>query len=93
MASGVLSLWYELSHVSLLSSNLTRTPTTFRLCPFLQGVCCETFGRQWQVWLVAKLFSGFAVGSVQFLTGSYITEIAPARIRGFLLIFYSIWCG
>lgn len=55
------------------------------------GVACESFGRTWQTWLVAKLFSGYAVGSVQFLTGSYVAEISPARIRGFLLIFYSIW--
>lgn len=57
----------------------------------LVGIACESFGRTWQTWLVAKLFSGYAVGSVQFLTGSYVTEISPARIRGFLLIFYSIW--
>ncbi|RSH90011.1 hypothetical protein EHS25_001344 [Saitozyma podzolica] len=56
-------------------------------------ICCESFGRVWQVWLVAKLTSGYAVGSVQFLTGSYVTEIAPARVRGFLLLFYSVWYG
>nr|XP_031857210.1 uncharacterized protein CI109_007374 [Kwoniella shandongensis]KAA5524282.1 hypothetical protein CI109_007374 [Kwoniella shandongensis] len=55
------------------------------------GVACESFGRTWQVWLVAKLASGYGVGSVQFLTGTYITEIVPSRTRGFLLIFYSIW--
>ena len=31
------------------------------------------------------------VGSVQFMTGMYVTELAPSRIRGFLLIFYSFW--
>ncbi|OWT36126.1 sugar transporter [Cryptococcus neoformans Bt1] len=55
------------------------------------GVTCETVGRHWQVWLVAKLASGYGVGSVQFLTGTYITEIVPSRTRGFILIFYSIW--
>ncbi|WVQ82451.1 hypothetical protein IAT38_004580 [Cryptococcus sp. DSM 104549] len=55
------------------------------------GVACETWGRHWRVWLVAKLLSGYGVGSVQFLTGSYIAEIVPSRTRGFLLIFYSIW--
>ena len=55
------------------------------------GVICETVGRHWQVWLVAKLLSGYGVGSVQFLTGTYISELVPSRTRGFLLIFYSIW--
>ncbi|WRT64411.1 uncharacterized protein IL334_001343 [Kwoniella shivajii] len=55
------------------------------------GVACETVGKHWQVWLVAKLASGYGVGSVQFLTGSYMTEIIPSRTRGFMLIFYSIW--
>jgi SP family general alpha glucoside:H+ symporter-like MFS transporter len=62
-------------------------------CAHPQCICCESFGRVWQVWLVAKLTSGYAVGSVQFLTGSYVTEIAPARVRGFLLLFYSVWYG
>ncbi|GFZ46073.1 hypothetical protein JCM24511_04319 [Saitozyma sp. JCM 24511] len=57
----------------------------------LGGVCCESFGRIWQTWLVAKLLSGYGVGSVQFLTSTYITEIVPSRARGFLLLFYSIW--
>ena len=55
------------------------------------AVCLQSFGRDWRTWLAAKLFSGFGVGSVQFMTGMYVTEIAPARIRGFLLIFYSFW--
>jgi MFS family permease len=59
----------------------------------LGGVCCESFGRVWQTWLVAKLLSGYGVGSVQFLTSTYITEIVPSRARGFLLLFYSIWYG
>lgn len=57
------------------------------------AVALQSFGRTWQTWLVAKLFSGFGVGSVQFMTGMYMTEIAPSRIRGFLLIFYSAWYG
>lgn len=57
------------------------------------AVALQSFGRTWQSWLVAKLFSGFGVGSVQFMTGMYMTEIAPSRIRGFLLIFYSAWYG
>lgn len=29
------------------------------------AVAFESFGRTWQTWLCAKLFSGFGVGSVQ----------------------------
>ncbi|WWC64295.1 uncharacterized protein I303_106905 [Kwoniella dejecticola CBS 10117] len=59
----------------------------------LIAVTLESFGRDWRSWLCAKLFSGFGVGSVQFMTGMYMTELAPAKIRGFLLIFYSAWYG
>jgi SP family general alpha glucoside:H+ symporter-like MFS transporter len=29
------------------------------------GIAAESFGRTWKTWLVAKMFSGFAVGGVQ----------------------------
>lgn len=32
------------------------------------GIAAESFGRTWKTWLAAKLFSGFAVGSVQAST-------------------------
>lgn len=41
--------------------------------------------------MIGKLFSGMGVGSMQFITPIYVTEIAPPRIRGILLIFYSFW--
>jgi SP family general alpha glucoside:H+ symporter-like MFS transporter len=41
----------------------------------------------------AKVLSGFGVGSVQMMTGLYVTELAPAKIRGFLLIGYSFNYG
>ncbi|WWD19437.1 hypothetical protein CI109_103897 [Kwoniella shandongensis] len=55
------------------------------------GVLAETLARDWKVWVVAKLLSGYAVGSVQFMTTSYMTEILPMRTRGTLLITYTIW--
>jgi MFS family permease len=33
------------------------------------AVAVQSFGGTWQTWLVAKIFSGFGVGSVQFMTG------------------------
>jgi len=41
--------------------------------------------------MIGKLFSGMGVGSMQFIIPIYISELAPVRIRGILLIFYSFW--
>ena len=59
----------------------------------LIGVCFESFGRSWELWLVAKLFSGYAVGCIQFMNGLYMSEISPTRIRGFLITSCFIWYG
>jgi hypothetical protein len=42
--------------------------------------------------IILDLRSSLLTGH-QFLTGTYISEIAPPRIRGFLLLFYSVWYG
>ncbi|KUL83248.1 hypothetical protein ZTR_10464 [Talaromyces verruculosus] len=55
------------------------------------SVLCETLARTWQVWLVAKLLAGIGVGCLQTTIPAYITELAPVRIRGGLLMFYSFW--
>lgn len=31
------------------------------------------------------------VGSLQFVTPVYVTEIAPVRVRGLLLMLYNFW--
>ncbi len=41
--------------------------------------------------MIAKLLSGIGVGSLQFLTPTYIAEITPAQIRGALMVSYSFW--
>jgi hypothetical protein len=41
--------------------------------------------------MIGKLFSGMGVGSLQFLTPTYVTEIAPSRIRGAVILSYSWW--
>lgn len=40
---------------------------------------------------VGKLFAGIGVGSLQFITPTYVSEIAPVRVRGMLLIMYNFW--
>ncbi|ORX34051.1 sugar transporter [Kockovaella imperatae] len=57
----------------------------------LCSVTCEAVAKRWQVWFVAKLFSGIGVGSLQFITPTYVTEVAPTRVRGFLLMMYNFW--
>ncbi|GFZ49942.1 hypothetical protein JCM24511_07345 [Saitozyma sp. JCM 24511] len=55
------------------------------------SVICETVARQWPVWFVAKLFSGIGVGSLQITSPVYVTEVAPIKIRGMLLLSYNFW--
>jgi MFS family permease len=55
------------------------------------SVLAETFARSWPVWLVAKLLAGVGVGCMQSTLPTYISEVAPVRIRGGLLMCYSLW--
>lgn len=75
-----------------VASRFGRKPAMFTLWLVLAlSVTCETVAKKWQVWFVAKLFSGIGVGSLQFITPTYVTEISPARIRGLLLVMYNFW--
>lgn len=55
------------------------------------SVIAESLARSWPHWLVAKLLAGIGVGCLQFTIPSYISEVAPVRIRGSLLMCYSLW--
>ncbi|VUC26714.1 unnamed protein product [Clonostachys rosea] len=55
------------------------------------SVIAESLARSWPHWLVAKLLAGVGVGCLQFTIPSYISEVAPNRIRGSLLMCYSLW--
>ncbi|KAG8628291.1 hypothetical protein KVT40_004164 [Elsinoe batatas] len=55
------------------------------------SITAESVGRSWPVWLVGKLLAGVGVGCLQSTIPTYITEVAPIRIRGGLLIMYSFW--
>ncbi|KAH7136976.1 general substrate transporter [Dactylonectria estremocensis] len=55
------------------------------------SVLTETFARNWKVWLVAKLLAGMGVGAMQATILGYISEIAPVRVRGSMLMLYSFW--
>jgi len=72
------------------------------------GVAAESGARNWKIWAsicqhfpqytklslqtVAKVFSGFGVGAMQFSLQLYIAELSPtAQIRGTLLSCYNLW--
>ncbi|KAK1925258.1 sugar transporter [Papiliotrema laurentii] len=75
-----------------LASRFGRKPAMFALWLLLAiSVTCESVATRWQVWFVAKLFSGMGVGSLQFVTPTYVSEIAPIRVRGLLLMLYNFW--
>ena len=55
------------------------------------SVMLECVAREWRIWLVAKLFGGLGVGSMQSTIPTYLSEVAPIRIRGAFLMCYSLW--
>ena len=93
---GIQSLGQGIGMLTMhfVADNLGRKIAFFTLwTTLLIAVCFESFGKTWQLWLVAKLFSGYAVGSCQFMNGLYMSEISPSRIRGFLITSCFIWYG
>ncbi|KAJ1326182.1 MFS transporter SP family general alpha glucoside:H+ symporter [Microdochium nivale] len=55
------------------------------------SVALEMIARDWKMWLGAKILAGAGVGMLQATMLGYISEIAPVRIRGGLLMLYSFW--
>ena len=55
--------------ITSLASRFGRKPAFFLLWFILvASVICESVAKTWQVWFVAKLFSGIGVGSLQFVS-------------------------
>ncbi|KAG7530694.1 hypothetical protein FFLO_04864 [Filobasidium floriforme] len=103
LAAAVLSGWNSIQSVGQIIGMTTtpffaerfgRKPTLFYFLGLLAiSILVESVANKWQVWLVAKLFTGAGVGSLQFMTPTYVTEIAPVKIRGSLLMTYNFWFG
>ncbi len=55
------------------------------------SVLTESLARSWPHWLVGKLLAGVGVGCMQHTLPTYISEVAPVKIRGGLLMCYSLW--
>ncbi|CAG7915558.1 unnamed protein product [Penicillium olsonii] len=78
--------------IPFLSSRYGRKIAMFAFWVVLvASVLAESLARSWQVWLVGKLLAGIGVGCLQSTIPTYISEVAPVRIRGGLLMCYSFW--
>ncbi|KAJ5635166.1 uncharacterized protein N7484_008479 [Penicillium longicatenatum] len=101
LASPILSGWSSIMScgqiigmitLPFLSSRYGRKVAMFTYWVILVGsVLTECLARSWQSWLVAKLLAGIGVGCLQSTVPTYISEVAPTRIRGGLLMCYSFW--
>ncbi|GFF22106.1 general alpha-glucoside permease [Aspergillus udagawae] len=101
LASSILSAWSSImscgqivgmTSLPFLSSRYGRKIAMYTYWFVLVGsVIAECTTRSWQGWLVAKLLAGVGVGCVQSTVPAYISEVAPTRIRGALLMAYSFW--
>ncbi|KAL2819165.1 general substrate transporter [Aspergillus granulosus] len=101
LASPILSAWNAIGSVGqvtgmttlpFLSDRLGRKVAMFYYLFMLAiSVMIESISDNWKSWLVAKLFGGIGVGCLQSTIPTYISEVAPIRIRGALLMCYSLW--
>ncbi|KAL3468852.1 general substrate transporter [Aspergillus californicus] len=55
------------------------------------GTFVELFSTNWKLWIVAKLFMGAAMGSMQANTQTFVSEITPTAIRGLTLSLFQFW--
>ncbi|KAK7219446.1 hypothetical protein V2G26_007449 [Clonostachys chloroleuca] len=68
-----------------------------KLCGFITvfltilGTIVDLVAPNWGVWVLAKVIFGLAIGFMQGNTQTYISELAPLRIRGFMLSLFQLW--
>lgn len=55
------------------------------------SITLQCVARNWKVWLATKLFGGIGVSCLQTTIPTYLSEVAPIRIRGAMLMCYSLW--
>ncbi|WAO87198.1 High-affinity glucose transporter HXT2 [Fusarium falciforme] len=55
------------------------------------GTTIELVSPNWKVWVVAKLFMGWAMGSMWACTPTYVSELVPQQLRGFMLALFQFW--
>lgn len=101
LASPILAGWSSIQSVgqilgmialSFVSSKWGRKVAMYTYWFILAcSVIAESVGRSWPVWLIGKFLAGIGVGCMQSTLPTYISEVAPVRIRGALLMLYSLW--
>lgn len=101
LAAGTISSWSATQNCGQISGQIGISFLNARLgrkagmgilwLVIMSSVLTETFARNWKVWLVAKLLAGMGVGAMQATILGYISEIAPVRVRGSMLMLYSFW--
>ncbi|KAH7176836.1 general substrate transporter [Dactylonectria macrodidyma] len=101
LASPILAGWSSIMSVGqifgmttlpFLSNRYGRKIAMYTfLTIIVSSVLAESLARKWEVWLVAKLLAGIGVGCLQATLPVYISECAPTRIRGGLIMCYSLW--
>jgi MFS family permease len=101
LASPILGGWSSIMSVgqiigmtslSFVSSKFGRKKAMYSYWVVIVcSVIAESLTRSWPGWLIAKLLAGIGVGGVQSTVPTYISEVAPNRIRGGLLMCYSFW--
>ncbi|CRG92313.1 High-affinity glucose transporter HXT2 [Talaromyces islandicus] len=57
----------------------------------IAGTFVELFSPNWEVWVVAKVLMGAAMGFMQGNTPTYVSELTPVHIRGFMLSLFQFW--
>ncbi|KAK9238592.1 high-affinity glucose transporter HXT2 [Lipomyces kononenkoae] len=78
--------------IGILSDNFGRRfafLTTVALT--MIGTVVEVVSPNWKVWTLAKVLFGVAIGFMQGNTQSYVSEITPVHIRGFMLSLFQFW--
>ncbi|CAH0019588.1 unnamed protein product [Clonostachys rhizophaga] len=101
LAAGTISSWSATQNCgqimgqigsSFINGRFGRKVGMAILWLFIMGsVLLETLARDWKMWLGAKLLAGMGVGAMQATILGYISEIAPVRVRGSMLMLYSFW--
>ncbi|KAL4789744.1 general substrate transporter [Aspergillus venezuelensis] len=101
LASSVMSTWAALGSlgqiigmtgIAFLSDRFGRKPAMFTYWFILAlSIMTECLAEDWRGWLAAKMIGGIGVGCLQSTIPTYISEVAPVRIRGAFLMCYSLW--
>ncbi|RSL59605.1 hypothetical protein CEP51_013891 [Fusarium floridanum] len=94
-------IWTIMQYVAAIISAITagviidmfgrRTGFLTTVALTIIGTLIELFSPDWKVWIAAKLVMGAAMGFMQGTVQTYVSELAPVQIRGFMLSLFQTW--